>query len=74
MSEHGFDTVIDGMTIHTRFPWADFTEKWQDGMVAYVRSEYANAARAGNDVAQVVIDHINVQAQTFQPRIDLRHL
>lgn len=69
--EPGFETTIDGVTVHTRFPWRDFDRRWQAELLDYVKSEYRNAP-PGYEVAKVFIDHINVAAETFHPRIDLR--
>lgn len=74
LTEVGYLTFVGGMAIQTRFPWAAFNEEWQDGLVAYARSEYENAKRAGNAVQKVCIDHINLERKSFHPRIDLKGL
>jgi hypothetical protein len=67
-------TCIDGMVIETRFPWKSFTEKWQNGFVAFARHEYDSARAAGYEVERVFIDHINNQAETFEPMITYKKI
>lgn len=73
-AEVGYWTAVGGMLIQTRFPWDAFDKEWQDGLVAYARSEYDNAKRAGNEVEKVCIDHINLARKSFHPRIDFKGL
>lgn len=57
--------------IHTRFPWEDFDEEWQEGFIAYARQVYVAERGAGRVVTRVAFDHISLKRKTFQPRIDL---
>lgn len=70
-TDTGHRTTVDGMVIVTRFPWAAFNKHWHDELVAFARFHYEHPP-AGFEVEQVVIDHVNVTNETFQPRIDLR--
>lgn len=70
--ETGWLTCIDGMTLHTRFHWSNFDERWQRELVRYARAQYDVQRPSGCTVNLVAFDHINIKRETFQPRVDLR--
>jgi hypothetical protein len=72
--EVGYWTEIDGMLIQTRFTWDAFDKEWQEGLLAYARSEYELAARLGKTVERISIDHISLARKSFYPEISYKGL
>lgn len=62
-------TVLSGIPLHTRFPWAAFEEKWHDEFKRLAAFHSQNPL-----VEAIFIDHVNVKRETYQPRIDLKAL
>lgn len=69
----GYLTIVDGMAMHTRFPWPAFDQDWRDEFTKFARVHFQNPP-AGWEVTHIAFDHINLQRKTFEPRVDLRRL
>lgn len=71
----GYVTVFDidhsrVGTLWTKFPWSDFNEEWQAGLVEFARQVYLTEGARDRVVEQVAFDHIRTAQGTFEPRID----
>lgn len=71
--EFGVETHIDGVVVHTRFPWEFFNEQWQDEFIRLAQFDRDHPP-AGYEFIKLYVDHINVAKGTFQPRSDFRHV
>ena len=66
-----FESFVLGVPFATRVPIEQFPDKWKDEFVRLVKFHAANLP-PGMALERITVDHVNLAAETYQPRIDYR--